>query len=126
MPIDISQKDGIQYNIDDARNTIKQIKSYLMCIYELLLASLDQLVKSSLETSTSEDSTVATIQEYINEIQNIINASQYNGRQLLANKNKKKQIIYRLAGRSDNNNNSNDFTLDIPIIDISNLHLIHL
>lgn len=126
MPIDISQKDGIQYNIDDARNTIKQIKSYLMCIYELLLASLDQLVKSSLETSTSEDSTVATIQEYINEIQNIINASQYNGRQLLANKNEKKQIIYRLAGRSDNNNNSNDFTLDIPIIDISNLHLIHL
>lgn len=126
MPIDISQKDGIQYNIDDARNTIKQIKSYLMCIYELLLASLDQLVKSSLETSTSEDSTVATIQEYINEIRNIINASQYNGRQLLANKNEKKQIIYRLTGRSDNNNNSNDFTLDIPIIDISNLHLIHL
>ena len=126
MPLDISTKDGVEYNIEDVRNTIKQIKAYLMCIYDLLLSCLDQLVKSSLETSTSEDSTVAIIQEYIREIQNIINSSQYNGKQLLANKNEIKKLVYRLAGSSDNSNNRNDFKLEVPIIDISNLHLIHL
>lgn len=126
MPLDISLKDGIEYNINDARNTIKQMKSYLMCIYELLISSLDQIIKSSTATQTSEDSTVPIIQEYIKEIQNIINSSQYNNRQLLANKNNIKYITYRLAGQHDSNNNKNDFIIKLPIIDISNLHLIHL
>jgi len=126
MPLDISHKDGIEHNINDARNTIKQIKAYLMCIHELLVSSLDQIIKSSTATQTSEDSTVAIIQEYIKEIQNIINSSQYNGRQLLATKNNIKYITYRLAGQHDSNNNKNDFIIKLAIIDISNLHIIHL
>ena len=66
-------EDGIQYNIDDARNTIHQIKSYLECIYELLLRIIDQLITLTTDTNNTHiDSVVKTVNQYVCEIDNIV------------------------------------------------------
>ena len=78
--------DGIWFNIEDARNTIAQTEQYLAMIYEILLASHDQLMSVSSTTArTVGDFEAASvrIKELITEIFNIVASSQYNGRYLL-------------------------------------------
>ena len=78
--------DGMWFNIKDGRNTIGQAEQYLAIIYELLVASLDQVMKVSSSSSRTEgdfESASLKIKEYIKEIYKIVGNSQYNGRFLL-------------------------------------------
>ena len=72
----------IYNNLDDAKNTIQQIKAYLYCIYELMLCILDKLINMSEKSDSEEDyilnynnfqSQKIAICEYIKEIGNIAN-----------------------------------------------------
>ena len=63
--------DGMWYNIEDAKNTIAQIEQYLACVYELLVASLDQVMKTSSTAGRTEgdhESASARVKEYAIEI----------------------------------------------------------
>jgi len=78
--------DGMWFNIEDARNTIAQAEQYLAMIYELLCASLDQVMKASSSTARTEgdfESASIKIIEFVNEIRLIVGGAQYNGRHLL-------------------------------------------
>lgn len=119
---------GVNYNIQDAKNTIKQMKAYLGCIYEILVKSIDNLLKLSSDTNTDGDfnnehleSVIAIINEYIKELQHIVNNAQYNGRSLLAEiDDTTTTIIFRLSGNNGKcrnvNNIYNDFTINIPVV----------
>lgn len=121
-------EDGIKYNIEDARNTIAQIKAYLICIYELLVKSLDQLIKLTSDTDDTSDfnnehleSVIVVINAYIQEIKNIVSNAQYNGRKLLADTySTDKSIIFRLTNNvicnGSINNKFNDFTITLPVV----------
>ena len=121
-------EDGITYNIQDAKNTIKQIKAYLGCIYELLLKSIDQLLKLTSDTNTVGDfnnehlqSVVAIVNEYIKELQHLVNNAQYNGRELLAEiDSTTTSIVFRMVGNNGKcrtvNNIYNDFTINLPVV----------
>lgn len=77
--------DGMNFNIDDAKNTIAQCEQYLTIIYELLVACQDQVMKASAPSRTESDfcSSSLRIKEYVNEINKIVLSAQYNGRYLL-------------------------------------------
>lgn len=77
--------DGMNFNIDDAKNTITQCEQYLTIIYELLVACQDQVMKASVPSRTESDFCSASlrIKEYVNEINKIVLSAQYNGRYLL-------------------------------------------
>ena len=78
--------DGMWFNIEDAKNTIAQSEQYLAIIYELLCASLDEVMKASSSAARTEgdfESASVKIKEYMNEIQQIVGGAQYNGRSLL-------------------------------------------
>ena len=78
--------DGMWFNIEDARNTISQAEQYLAMIYELLCASLDQVMKASSTAARTEgdfESASLKIKEFVNEIHLIVGSAQYNGRHLL-------------------------------------------
>tara|TARA_Y100001954_G_scaffold235299_1_gene292736 strand:- start:785 stop:1927 length:1143 start_codon:yes stop_codon:yes gene_type:complete len=78
--------DGMWFNIKDAKNTIGQAEQYLTIIYELLCASLDQVMKvssSSARTKGDFESGSFKIKEYMKEIYTIVGGAQYNGRHLL-------------------------------------------
>lgn len=78
--------DGMWVNIEDAKNTISQAEQYLAMIYELLCASLDQVMKASSSTARTEgdfESASIKIIEFVNEIHLIVGGAQYNGRHLL-------------------------------------------
>jgi len=78
--------DGMWFNIEDARNTIAQAEQYLAMIYELLCASLDQVMKASSSAARTEgdfESASIKIIEFVNEIHLIVGGAQYNGRHLL-------------------------------------------
>jgi len=138
MPQNITKiiEDGINYNINDAKNTIKQIKAYLGCIYELLIKSIDQLQKLSSDTNTENDfnnehlqSVVVIVNQYIKELQHIVNNSQYNGRKLLADVDSTSiSIIFRMAGNNGKcrtvNNAYNDFKINIPVVGPGSLGLL--
>lgn len=121
-------EDGITYNIQDAKNTIKQIKAYLGCIYELLLKSIDQLLKLTSDTNTVGDfnnehlqSVIAIVNEYIKELQHLVNNAQYNGRELLAEiDSTTTSIVFRMVGNNGKcrvvNNIYNDFTINLPVV----------
>lgn len=82
-----SMIDGMWFNIEDAKNTIGQAEQYLAIIYELLLASTDQVISiSSHSSATVGDIEAANtkIKEFMKEIDNVVRGSQYNGRRLLA------------------------------------------
>ena len=126
-------EEGIQYNIDDARNTIKQIKAYLGCIYELLLKSIDQLLKLTSDTDIDGDfnnqhldAVVIIVNEFVKEINNIVSNAQYNGRKLLRDTNDTDTaIIFRMAANNGIcrvvNSAYNDFTINIPLVGINAL-----
>ena len=111
------------------------MKQYLMCIYELLTMSLDNLIKLSTDTDNLNDfnnehleSVVKCVNIYVNEINNIVNNAQYNGRPLLADTHSLiKSHIYRIAQKtnySNNNNNKfNDFVLELPLVGIQELDI---
>ena len=78
--------DGMWFNIEDAKNTIAQAEQYLTIIYELLCASLDQVMKASSSAARTEgdfESASIKIIEFVNEIHLIVGGAQYNGRHLL-------------------------------------------
>ncbi len=78
--------DGMWFNIEDAKNTIAQSEQYLAIIYELLCASLDQVMKVSSSAARTEgdfESASMKIKEYMNEIHQLVGGAQYNGRHLL-------------------------------------------
>ena len=78
--------DGIWFNIEDAKNTIGQAEQYLAIIYELLIASLDQVIKVSSSVARTDgdlESASSKIIEFVNEIYLIVGDAQYNGRHLL-------------------------------------------
>jgi flagellin-like hook-associated protein FlgL len=78
--------DGMWFNIEDAKNTIGQAEQYLAMIYELLLASLDQVMKASSSAARTDgdfESASVKVREFVNEIHLIVGGSQYNGRNLL-------------------------------------------
>ena len=78
--------DGMWFNIEDAKNTIGQAEQYLAIIYELLVASLDQVMKVSASAARTEgdfESASVKVKEYVGEIHSIVGGSQYNGRHLL-------------------------------------------
>ena len=81
--------DGMWFNIQDAKNTIGQAEQYLAIIYELLVASLDQIIKissSTARTISDYESASIKVKEYVNEIFKIVGGAQYNGRHLLQDK----------------------------------------
>jgi hypothetical protein len=125
--------DGIWYNIEDAKNTISQIEQYLACVYELLVASLDQLMKTSSTAGRTEgdhESASARIKEYANEIRKLVNGANYNGRRLLkdhgngstGNAGSTDSAVHTIIFRVANHrgfvrnvvNTMNDFTIHIP------------
>ena len=125
---------GIEFNILDAKNTIKQMKQYLMCIYELLIMSLDNLIKLTIDTDNINDfnnehleSVVKCVNMYVTEINNIVNNAQYNGRPLLADTHSTiKSLVFRIAQKTNyrsNNNKFNDFILELPIVGIQELDI---
>ena len=125
--------DGIWYNIEDAKNTISQIEQYLACVYELLVASLDQFMKISSTAGRTEadyESAMILIDEYEKEIDKLISNANYNGRHLLRDTNDTNiySLIFRLANhrgfvRNGSNNIMNDFTIDIPNVGLIALGL---
>ena len=130
---DISN-DGIEFNILDAKNTIRQMKQYLMCIYELLIMSLDNLIKLTIDTDNINDfnnehleSVVKCVNMYVTEINSIVNNAQYNGRPLLADTHSTiKSLVFRIAQKTNyrsNNNKFNDFILELPIVGIQELDI---
>ncbi len=119
-------EDGIQFNIDDARNTIYQIKSYLECIYELLLRIIDQLITLTTDTKTNHiDSVVKTVNQYVCEIDSIVSYVNYNSRKLLRdNDDTTTEIIFRLGGPHNKNNMiGNNFSIEIPLVGIFALEI---
>lgn len=125
---------GIKYNILDAKNTIKQMKQYLMCIYELLIMCQDNLIKLTIDSDNISDfnnehleSVVKCVNIYVTEINSIVNNAQYNGRTLLADTHSTtKSIVYRIAQKTNyrsNNNKFNDFTLALPLVGIQELDI---
>ena len=67
--------DGMWFNIEDARNNISQTEQYLAMIYELLCASLDQVMKVSSSSARTEgdfESASVKIKEFMNEIYLIV------------------------------------------------------
>ena len=119
--------DGIKFNINDAKNTILQIKAYLSCIYELLLKCLDQLMKLTSDTNDESDfnnphleTVITVINELIKELQIVSNA-QYNGRNLIADTySEQTKIIFRLSSNigfcRTVNSKYNDLTLTLPLV----------
>ena len=78
--------DGMWFNIEDAKNTIGQAEQYLAIIYELLVASLDQVMKVSASAARTEgdfESASVKVKEYVGEIHSLVGGAQYNGRHLL-------------------------------------------
>ena len=78
--------DGMWFNIEDAKNTISQAEQYLAIIYELLVASLDQVMKASSSAARTEgdfESASVKVKEFVNEIHILVGGAQYNGRHLL-------------------------------------------
>jgi len=78
--------DGMWFNIEDAKNTIGQAEQYLAIIYELLVASLDQVMKVSASAARTEgdfESASVKVKEYVSEIHSLVGGAQYNGRHLL-------------------------------------------
>jgi len=134
-PISEISNDGIEFNILDAKNTIKQMKQYLMCIYELLIMSLDNLIKLTIDTDNINDfnnehleSVVKCVNMYITEINNIVNNAQYNGRPLLADTHSTiKSLVFRIAQKTNYTNNNtnkfNDFTIILPLVGIQELDI---
>jgi flagellin-like hook-associated protein FlgL len=126
---------GIQYNINDARNTIKQIKMYLICMTELLIKCLDNLVKLTSDSDNQNnfnnphlDSVIVIVNSYVNELKQIVDNAQYNGRKLLADTySSNKSIIFRLTNkvgcRKNINHIYNDFILNLPVVGINSLEL---
>lgn len=114
-------EDGIKFNINDAKNTIIQMKHYLYCIYEILLRILDNLTKLTIDTGEGLDNEhfyhiIVLVELLVKEINTIVNNSQYNGRQLLTDTNK--SIIFRLTNNIGHcrsvNVGVNDLTIDLP------------
>ena len=126
--------DGIEFNINDAKNTLQQMKQYLVCIYELLTMSLDNLMKLTIDTDNINnfnnenlESVIKCVNMYVSEIHNIVNNSQYNGRPLLADTHSLvKSHIYRIAQKTNyrsDNNKFNDFIIDLPLVGIQSLDI---
>ena len=64
-----SMIDGMWFNIEDAKNTIGQAEQYLAIIYELLLASTDQVISISSHAAATEGDIEAAntkIKEFMN------------------------------------------------------------
>ena len=77
--------DGMWFNIEDAKNTIGQAEQYLAIIYELLIASLDQVMKASSSAARTEgdfESASVKVKQFVNEIHILVGGAQYNGRHL--------------------------------------------
>ena len=117
--------DGMWYNVEDAKNTIAQIEQYLACVYELLVASLDQVMKASSTAGRTEgdyESASARIKEYATEISKLVGGANYNGRRLLKNTDDATvhTLIFRLANHRgfvrNVVNTMNDFTIHIPSV----------
>jgi flagellin-like hook-associated protein FlgL len=134
--------DGMWFNIQDARNTIAQGEQYLTMIYELLLASHDQVMKASVPSRTEGDFESASnrVKELVKEVHAIADSAQYNGRSLLQNTksaehdnkadtdhDNKSAIVFRLAGARGFCRNVgaqfNDFTYDLPAVGATGLGL---
>jgi hypothetical protein len=127
--------DGFTYNIEDAKNTIAQIEQYLSCIYELLVASLDQIMKTSSTTGRTEldhESASNQVKEYAIEIGKLVQNANYNGRRILKDSitgdDNINSLIFRLSNhrgfvRNVDSKIMNDFTIDIPNVGPSSLGL---
>jgi hypothetical protein len=75
---------GMNFNINDAKNVIGQAEQYIAIIYELLIACIDQILKvTALSGNCDYDSASLKIKEYLNEIYLIVGNVQYNGNHLL-------------------------------------------
>ena len=125
-------EDGILFNINDAKNTIRQMKQFLYCIYELLLRILDNLMKITYDTdidgdfnNENLDTVVILLGLLVNEIKTIVNNAQYNGRNLLSDKDE--SIIFRLTNNIGFcrivNVSMNDLTINLPKVGILSLGL---
>ena len=123
--------DGMWFNIEDAKNTIAQAEQYLTIIYELLCASLDQVMKASSSAARTEgdfESASIKIKEFVNEIHLIVGGAQYNGRHLLQDTITAKrnhgdltaelQAIYQDIDTSNGNTNFQDLTTNNDITDV--------
>ena len=133
--------DGMNFNIDDAKNTITQCEQYLCIIYELLIACQDQVMKASIPSRTESDFCSASlrVKEYVNEINKIVLSAQYNGRYLLtdcpgcSNDSdstifvNRDSIIFRFAGPRGYVRNVgatlNDFVFELPKVGVCALGL---
>ena len=73
------------FNINDARSVIGQAEQYIIIIYELLHASLNQITSIASHTipKAAFESASIKIKEYINEIYSIVGGAQYNGKHIL-------------------------------------------
>ena len=123
-------ENGLQYNINDAKNTITQMKQYLYCIYELLLRILDNLMKITSDTDMIDDPNNENLENVIvhtklvvNEINTIVNNAQYNGRNILSDTNK--SIVFRLTYNIGHcrisNLNKNDLIINVPNVGLVTL-----
>jgi len=123
-------EDGIKFNINDAKNTITQMKQFLYCIYELLLRILDNLMKITHDTdivgdfnNEHLDTVIVLLGLLVNEINTIVKNAQYNGRNLLSDTNE--SIIFRLTNNIGYCRivkvGMNDLTIDLPKVGLVSL-----
>ena len=123
-------EDGIKLNINDARNTIIQMKQYLYCIYELLLRIIDNLMKITHDTdnensfnNTNYNTVILLLSLLVTEIKTIVNNTQYNGRKLLSDN--KESIIFRLTNNigycRSVQLNMNDLIINLPKVGLISL-----
>lgn len=107
---------GSKYTVYEINNTIDQCESFLNIIHNYLQRCLDNLVRISIPTLDSYDyiSACNEIRLYVREIDNIVQSSQYNTRQILAsskNSESSKEILFNILPFGYT------FVFEVPVVD---------
>ena len=105
-----------KYTLNEIQNTINQCECFLNIIHDYLRKCLDNLVRISIPTLDLYNyiSACNEIRLYVREIDNIVQSSQYNTRQILAsskNSDSSKEIVFNILPFGYT------FTFEVPIVD---------